>query len=218
MNELYFVSGLGADERVFTSLKFQGYEPRYIHWIKPESGESIEQYAKRLTEQIHGKKPIIVGLSFGGMMAIEIAKHIPTEKVILISSAETKYDIPPYYRVFKWIPLHRVLPLQLLTLAGFEVACWYFGVSSLQERKLLRAILLDTDTDFFRWAVDQALTWDNEVQPDVFHVHGTRDRIFPIRFTEPDVRIDRGGHFMVLNKAEELIPILEKVISYERAT
>lgn len=218
MKELYFVSGLGADERVFQSLKFEGYEPRYIRWIKPEAGESIEHYAQRLTEQIHGERPIIIGMSFGGMMAIEIAKQIPTEKVILISSAETKYDIPPYYRFFKWVPLHRLVPLKVLTWMGFYVACWWFGTVSKQERLLLKQILLDTDSDFFGWAIDQALTWDNETQPDVFHVHGSADRVLPIRYTEPDVRIEQGGHFMILNRAEQLLPILKNVIIYERVT
>ncbi len=218
MKELYFISGLGADERVFQALKFEGYQPRHIHWIKPEPQEKIEHYAQRLTQQIAGEKPILVGLSFGGMMAIEISKLIATEKVILISSAESKYDIPPYYRFFKWLPLHRLVSLKIITWVGFYVACWWFGTSSKSERLLLKQILLDTDNDFFRWAIDQALTWENNTRPlDVYHIHGSADRVLPIRYTEPDVRVEQGGHLMVLNKAEQLLPILEQVISLERA-
>ena len=40
--------------------------------------------------QITTEKPIILGVSFGGMLAIEIAKAIDCEQVILVSSAKTR--------------------------------------------------------------------------------------------------------------------------------
>lgn len=52
LKEIYCVSGLGADERVFQKLKFQGYQPVHIQWIEPKPGETIADYAQRLTTQI----------------------------------------------------------------------------------------------------------------------------------------------------------------------
>ena len=90
---LYILSGLGADEKVFQRLDFSGVSVTFIKWLPSQAEESIGDYASRLLPQITTPHPILLGLSFGGMVAIEIAKQIDTEKVILISSAKTKNEI-----------------------------------------------------------------------------------------------------------------------------
>ena len=85
MKRIYVFSGLGADERVFKYLDFPGYEPVFIRWLQPTKEEAIEHYSKRLTEQIGTSRPVLIGLSFGGIIAIEVAKVIDTEKIILIA-------------------------------------------------------------------------------------------------------------------------------------
>ncbi|MGL5075499.1 MAG: hypothetical protein ACRDBG_06605, partial [Waterburya sp.] len=102
---IYCLSGLGTDDRVFQKLKFQGYQPIHIHWIEPKKGETITAYAQRLTTQIKSDCPILVGLSFGGIIAVEIAKQIATEKVILISSTKNKQEIPFYFKIWRWLPI-----------------------------------------------------------------------------------------------------------------
>lgn len=87
--KIYLISGLGADERMFQRLNFYNFEPVYLQWISPKKNESISDYAARLKSQITEEKPIIIGLSLGGMMAVEISKQIKTEKVVLISSIKT---------------------------------------------------------------------------------------------------------------------------------
>ncbi len=105
--EIYIFSGLGADERAFQRLDFSGYSINFIKWVLPNVKDTIESYATRLLEQIKTKKPILIGLSFGGIMAIEIAKQIETEKVILIASAKTKNES----HSFQLCPLHLVKPI-----------------------------------------------------------------------------------------------------------
>ena len=80
LKPIYFISGLGADERIFQWLRYDGYRPIHIHWLPPERRESVEHYAHRLAQDIKDKRPIIVGLSFGGIVAIEIAKQIDVRK------------------------------------------------------------------------------------------------------------------------------------------
>ncbi|HQV56104.1 MAG TPA: alpha/beta hydrolase, partial [Chitinophagaceae bacterium] len=86
MKKVYFISGLGADKRAFSFLDLSFCEPIFIDWIKPVDNESLYQYAMRLKEQINEPSPIIVGVSFGGMLATEIAKSDASAKVIIISS------------------------------------------------------------------------------------------------------------------------------------
>lgn len=78
--ELYIFSGLGADERVFQKLDFFGFTTIFIKWVVPQEKETIEDYATRILNQITTTKPILIGLSFGGIIAVEVAKLIATEK------------------------------------------------------------------------------------------------------------------------------------------
>ena len=81
--ELYIFSGLGADERVFQLLDFSGFSTTFIKWTPPIENETIENYAKRLLNQIKSTKQTLIGLSLGGIIAIEVAKIIDTEKVMI---------------------------------------------------------------------------------------------------------------------------------------
>jgi pimeloyl-ACP methyl ester carboxylesterase len=214
LKDIYFISGLGADERVFQLLKFEGYRPVHLRWLKPEHKEPIADYAKRLALQIQSDHPIVVGLSFGGIVAVEIAKQIEVEKVILISSVKDQFEVPFYFRLFRWLPIYRIIPFKSLLWAGYIIVYWLFSLESLAERTLMKAILLDTDVHFLKWALHKVVTWDNETVPErLYQIHGTTDRIFPIRFVQPDFVLERGGHFMIMNRANQISALLEKIMA-----
>ena len=210
--ELYIFSGLGADERVFQLLDFSGFSTTFIKWIVPQDEETIENYVTRLLDQITTTKPILIGLSLGGLMAVEVAKQIETEKVILIASAKTKNEIPFYYRFAGQLGLHKLLPTGLLKNSNF-ITNWFFGTTSAFDKQLLRQILIDTDPAFLKWAIDKVIRWTNETQiKNIFHIHGTSDKILPFRFVKCNSTIKNGGHLMTLNKADELNQILRQQI------
>ncbi len=209
---IYIFSGLGADERVFQRIDFTGYEITFIPWITPDKNDSIENYASKLLNRITVNRPILIGLSFGGVMAIEVAKQIETEKVIFISSVKTKNELPFYYRWAGQLKLHRLLPPQLSKRPNF-ITNFFFGTNSSFDKQILKQILIDTDTRFLRWAIDKLLCWMNTSQAgNLVHIHGTADRILPYRFISCDLTIKEGGHLMILNKSEELNKILKELI------
>lgn len=213
---IYFISGLGADERVFRKLKFKGYRPVHIHWLEPERGESLSSYACRLSKQISSDRPILVGLSFGGLITIELAKQIDVEQAILISSAKTTAEIPFYYKIFRWFPLHRIFPFKTFLWAVYWFAYWVFSAETVEERKLLKAILLDTDAHFLKWALHRVVVWQNYTIPDsLHHIHGLRDRIFPMRWIKPDLIIEQAGHLMVFNRASQVSKLITQIIESE---
>ena len=85
---LYFVSGMAANSKIFERMSFPSdkFETHYLDWILPLSKkESLENYAARLCEKIIHPHPILIGVSFGGVVVQEMSKIIPTEKTILIS-------------------------------------------------------------------------------------------------------------------------------------
>ena len=210
---IYCISGLGADRRVFTKLIFKGYQPVHLNWLTPNKRESLADYAKRIAADIE-ENPILIGLSFGGIVATEIAKQIATEKVILISSAKEQAEIPWYFKMFRWFPIHLLIPFKSLLWAVYWLINWFFGLETVEERKLLKAILIDTDAVFLKWAIDRVVRWQNQTVPDnIYHIQGTSDRVFPLRFVEANVTVENGGHFMIMNRAERLSNVIDEVIN-----
>ena len=205
-------SGLGADERAFQYLDFSEYSVTTIQWISPQKRETIESYASRLIPQITVDNPILIGLSFGGILAVEVAKQLETTSVILIASAKTKWELPFYYRWAGSLRLHRLIPVRFLK-RSTSLSAWFFGIESPADRNLLSEILADTDPEFLSWALDQAARWKNTFQlPNVKHIHGTKDRILPIHSVKNATAIQGAGHFMTVNRAKEINLLLKEMI------
>jgi pimeloyl-ACP methyl ester carboxylesterase len=156
LQHIYLFSGLGADESVFQKLDFSNYEVTFVKWIEPIQNEPIEAYTKRISLQLKHPNPILIGLSFGGMMAIEVAKQIPTKKVILIASAKNRKEIPIYFRLLGWIRIDSLIPASILKKSNF-LTYWFFGAETAANKLMLKEILLDTDAIFLKWAISKII-------------------------------------------------------------
>lgn len=206
--KIYFLSGLGADRTVFQFLNLPPFEPVFIDWIKPQMKETLPKYAIRLKEQFIPPKSVIVGLSFGGMLATEMAKKFPDLQVILLSAAKVRSELPWYYNIGKWLPFHRFSPssLQINTMLHMK---WLFGLKSPVAEKIYEALIKRSDTKFNAWAIESILSWSNTVIPsNIYHIHGTADRVLPVRNIKADLLVENGGHLMVLEQAEIISDIL----------
>lgn len=108
---IYLLSGLGADKRVFSRLVFSAnHVIRHIEWISPISNEGLSSYAERLSRQIDEAEPFcLVGISFGGMVAVELNKFVKPLQTIIISSASTDVQIPWYYKVLGRLKIHTLV-------------------------------------------------------------------------------------------------------------
>lgn len=202
--KIYIFSGLGADKRVFKHIKFIDFEPVFIYWISPLENETIEYYAKRISRQIENENPIILGISFGGIIAIEISKQIKTKKIILLATAKTRNELPKFYLLIGKLRLIKVTPTRLLKKTNF-LSHYFFGTKTKEDRKTLKEIIDDTDPKFLKWALHKILSWTNtELLDNYVHIHGTNDKIIPNKKIMCDIEIKNGGHFMTLNKFEEL--------------
>lgn len=214
--QVFFFSGLGADERVFRNLALEGMDVHFVKWIKPAPEETMEHYARRISNQVYGESPVLVGLSFGGIMAQEVAKIVAVKQVILLASVACRGEIPWYLRCLKWSMLHKLVPKFLFSVYITPLD-WFFGLANEEERSLLTSIIQETDVDFAAWAVHQVVVWSQaQKMQNVVSIHGTQDRIFPIRYIHADYQVIGGGHFMTLNKSQEISSLLNKLIHHER--
>lgn len=208
---VYFLSGLGADERVFNKLKLDTSQFNVVHvkWIEPEKKESLQSYASRLTAQIDTTKPFkLVGLSFGGIMASVLAEQIHPEKIILISSTPTFEPLSGFYRgLIKLVLFHPLSGPVLKSANRFTYR--YFGADTPELKALLKQILKDTDTHFLKWALTRMSSWNHPNRlPGIYHMHGTADKLIAPKLVHPDKWIEGGTHLMVYSKHEEISDIL----------
>lgn len=207
--KIYAISGLGADERAFQFLDFP-HEVVHIQWITPLEDESMSSYAKRLCEQVDTSQPFaLVGLSFGGMLATEMCKFIKPEHTILLSSAETKKEIPWWFKLIGKMKLTSVVPGGFVEVPR-PLASWFFGT---KDPEMLDYILDDVDIPFVKWAVKQIMTWDNKTPAtNVTKIYGEADRVLPPKKKSNAILIKDAGHFMVADKAAEISSILQETL------
>lgn len=209
----YFISGMAADSRVFRHIKLpEGYEPVFLDWIAPEKNESLQAYAMRMAERIHTHEPFtLIGLSFGGMLATEIAKHYKPVMTVLISSIPLSTHLPGYFRTMAKLRFHKFVPIRLLKSSA--AAKRFFTNETSEDKKLLWQIIRESDPAMIRWSMQAILSWKNDHMPDpVCHIHGTRDEILPIRYTQPTHAINRGGHMLVMDRADMVNDILQNAL------
>lgn len=218
MKQVYCLCGLGSDARIFSKLEWPEVEVHYLKWLMPEKDESLGHYAGRMAEQIQHPTPVLIGVSFGGMMCIEIAKSIPVDKVILISSISNSSQLPRWMRTFGkfrldyLIPkgkLHDIRPLRLFS----PVENYFLGAVTEEEKKLAHEYREKVDPDYLKWSIRHILNWDNNWQPPkIYHVHGRKDRIFPPNKLRPTHVVDDAGHFLVFQQPKAVSKILRDII------
>ena len=212
MKKVYFISGLGADKRAFSFLDLSYCQPVFIDWPAPSANETLQSYAHRIFQTIKDEEAIIVGLSFGGMLATEIAKKYPQTKVILISSCKTYKEIPGYLRFWRYLPLYKLHSHRLKKLSGM-VPSKVLGVTGAEQKKIQRQILNDSDPAFTRWAIGAILNWKNMTVPqNITHIHGTADSLLPYKYVQPHHTIQGGAHIMIMDKATEVSELLRKIV------
>lgn len=210
MPPVFIFSGLGADHRVFEEINFGAFHPVFIPWEPLSPNESLASYASKMSVDFpQNVSFILIGISFGGILAQEVGKLFPKAKILLIASVRNKYQLPYYMRISGKLHLEKIIPFGAI-LTQKKMNERFFGVTTGKEKEKLGEILLETDPGFSRWAVGQIMRWDKTTDSDnsIIHIHGSADRIFPIHKTKPDIIVPAGSHFMTVSRADELSPLI----------
>jgi hypothetical protein len=205
-----FISGQAADEKLFENLTLPAHlKVNYVQWIEPLKNEPLLSYCKRLSQQIDTSGDfVLVGVSLGGIVSVEINKFLHPKQIILISSIGTRRQLRPILKFIGRINLQKLVPAALYKWYT-PFLNWYFGAETAREKKLLRLYTKKASKNYMQWAINQVLNWQNQTKPsNVFHIHGTADKIFPYKRTDADVLIKGGTHLMVHNRADEISRIL----------
>jgi pimeloyl-ACP methyl ester carboxylesterase len=208
---VYLISGIGADKRAFDNLRIEAEQIVHINWLKPEEGDDLRSYCSKLIESTSfdlSRKIVLIGVSFGGIIAQEIAKRIECEKIIIISSVKNCDELPASFRLLQKSKFLKMVPAKLFKYLNSFFASYYFSIEGGYEKKLLKAIIEDIDPFFMKWAIHQMCSWNNNiVHQNILHIHGASDRVFPIENISNAETLS-GGHFMIVNKADEVSSLI----------
>ena len=189
--DVYCMPGMAASPKIFEFISLP--KPFRIHllsWIPPDKEESLSSYAKRMCERITSENPILLGVSFGGVLVQEIAKHIQVQKVIIVSSIKTNEELPLPMKMARTTNAHKLLPTQWINNLD-ALALFAFGKGIKKRLELYQKYLSERNPDYLNWSINALVNWDQvEVPTSVVHIHGEKDTVFPIKYlSNPYIRI-----------------------------
>lgn len=199
---VYMMPGMAANPSIFENIRLpsERFQVFWLEWKLPQKDESLKDYARRMTEEIKHDDPVLIGVSFGGILVQEIASIISVRKVIIISSVKTRKELPFHMRVARKTSLHKLLPTSLVS--HVELLQRYaVGEPVTRRLALYEKYLSVRDKDYLDWSIHQVVNWKREeVLPGLLHIHGDRDAVFPAYRIRKCIWVKGGTHVMIVNR------------------
>jgi pimeloyl-ACP methyl ester carboxylesterase len=214
------IPGLGYSCELFQGLHLPRLETRCLNWIEPLAGESLNAYAKRFVGyySFPNEPIVLIGHSFGGILAQEIASLFPVQQIILLSSIRSRNELPMGFRIIAPMRIHHLFTKEasFLTLPFWGAS---HGFDSEETRQLFRNMVGTYSNRYLQWALKSLSIWRSPETPsntNITQIHGTLDRTFPVgRIQQPDILVENAGHIMVYKQAEKLSKLILKTLSIE---
>src|SRR5207244_10859524 len=119
-------------------------------------GESPRAYAGRLAAVVDPGRPCVVGgASFGGVVALEMARHLDAVACILIGSVPSPTGLPRRWRMLRPVAMFGPDALRILAATGKLLFRRFLDAGTLRRlEKLSRP-----EAAFVRWAMCAVVRW-----------------------------------------------------------
>ncbi len=201
---VYFMPGMAANPSIFRHIKLpeEQFEQHLLEWFVPKKNMSLSDYASEMCQRIHHENSVLVGVSFGGMLVQEMAKHTSVKKVIVVSSVKHESELPKKMLFAKYTKVHKLLPTGIVN--NVELLAKYaFGETITNRLALYEEYLSLRDKNYLDWSIDQIVNWKQGYCPDcLVHIHGEKDSVFPIKNIEDCIPVKNGTHTMIIHRAK----------------
>lgn len=214
---VYFMPGMAANPSIFEQVKLpeNQFKTHWLHWEIPFEKESLSSYAKRISENIKHPNPVLIGVSFGGILVQEMSKHILVKKTIIISSVKSRHELPKRMKLAKVTKAYKLVPTKLFENVD-ALAKYAFGKTVTKRVELYKKYLTMNDKRYLDWAIEQVVCWgQNKPMPDVVHIHGDKDMVFPYAHIKGCITVKGGTHIMIINRCRWFNEHLPKLILTE---
>lgn len=211
---VYFMPGLAASSSIFERIQLpkDTFEMHLLEWVMPEKSETLQNYAERMAKNVVHENAVLIGVSFGGILVQEMAQFLKLRKVIIISSIKCNLELPKRMKIAKAIKAYKLLPTGLLGNVEF-LAKYASGDVMKQRLKLYEQFMHLREKDYLDWAIEQVVCWERtKIDPNVIHIHGDADEVFPSKYIKNFVNVKGGTHIMILNRFRWFNENLPKII------
>ncbi|MDC0629095.1 MAG: alpha/beta hydrolase [Flavobacteriaceae bacterium] len=200
---IYFLPGLAANPSIFKNIHLDPdrFEMYFLEWMIPFEEESISEYALRFCTKVKHENAVLVGVSFGGIIAQEMNLVHNFRKIIIISSVKTRQELPLHLQLAGKTRAYKLIPTSFFAQNIDLLSKYAFGKPIVNRLDLYKQYLSITDKRYLDWAIKQVVSWNQDKSdPNLVHIHGDRDIIFPIENIKTCVIVEGGTHIMILNK------------------
>lgn len=213
MLPLILLPGMGGDARMFRPQLAALANAMVSAWIEPQRGESLAAFALRMAQVVDPGGPCFVGgASFGGMVALEMARHLSARACFLIGSIRSPREFPRRIRILRpWLGRIAGRSPDVIP-ALVRVIRWAVPSRMAPALRSMLDQLADTDRRFFRWAALAVLRWEESPEPlavPIAQIHGDRDHILPHRLTRPDMLVYGAGHLLSMTHGDAVNQFIE---------
>lgn len=199
---VYFMPGLAASTSIFERINLpeDTFEIHLLEWFMPKKEETIQSYAKRMTEKVQHDDAVLIGVSFGGILVQEMAEYLTVRKIIIISSVKSNKELPIRMKLARDTKAYKLLPTGLLEDVE-KLVKYAFGDIMKQRLKLYEQFLFMRNKEYLDWAIEQVVCWQRVTRdPNVIHIHGDADEVFPVKNIKHFIKVKGGTHIMILNR------------------
>ncbi len=211
---VYLMPGMAASPSIFEHIKLPEdyFEIHWLEWISPIHKESIEHYAKRLAKSVQHENSVLLGVSFGGIVVQEMSKFLSLKKLIVVSSVKSSAELPKRMKIAKRTKAYKLIPTRLLSNVE-ALAKYAFGETASKRIELYKKYLSVSDKHYLDWAIEQMVCWkQDEPLPNIIHIHGEKDAVFPLYNIKDCIAVKGGSHIMIINKYKWFNENLPKLI------
>lgn len=206
--------GMAASPTIFNGIYLDEnrFELHRLKWFLPDKGMTLQEYASKMCKHIVHSNPVLLGVSFGGMLVQEMAKQIPVGKTIAISCVKARHELPKRMLFAKYTKVHKLLPTGLIN--NVELLAKYaFGETVTKRLDLYEQYLGIRDKQYIDWAIHQIVNWNQTEPPkNLIHIHGEKDAVFPIANIKGCIEVKNGTHTMIIHRARWFNEHLPKLI------
>ena len=211
---VYFFSGQGSDHRLFDSIKIDsGFVKKFIQYPIPNRRSNLKEFSISLLNQIDTTSEFyLIGVSFVGMICCELAEIINPKKIIIISSAKNRMELPNKYKFMKMLPIYKLFFPELLKI-GSRIMQPIVEPDRNKNKKTFVAMLKDKNKFFLKRSIGMIVSWDRVVNNrKIYHIHGDNDHTLPIKKVKTDFSLVDGSHMMTLTRASEVSLLINKLL------
>lgn len=212
---VYFMPGLAASSSIFEHIHLptDAFEVHLLEWIMPNEDESLENYSSRVAALVTLPNPVLIGVSFGGIIVQEMARHLQVEKVIIISSVKSKDELPTIMKFAKATASYKLLPIATFLKVENTLRKYPLGNHINSRLELYEKYLSVRDPFYLKWSIDKIVHWNREeADPNVVHINGDQDEIFAAKNIKDYIKVKGGTHIMIINRYKWFNENLPRII------